>query len=46
MFCLVNDILDFRALEQGNYKNILESFSPLKALKFTLSIFKNQAQLQ
>ena len=46
MFCLVNDILDFRSLEQGNFKKMIESFSPLQALEFTVSIFKNQAQLQ
>ena len=40
LLCLVNDMLDLKSIEQGNFISHLEDFSPIETIKFIMSIFK------
>mmetsp|Transcript_23563 Transcript_23563/g.31595 ORF Transcript_23563/g.31595 Transcript_23563/m.31595 type:complete len:132 (+) Transcript_23563:1308-1703(+) len=46
LVCLVNDILDRKLIELGQFETRREHFDPTKILRFIVSIFANQANLQ
>ena len=38
LFINVNDMLDFRLIEEGNFEPKIELFSPVQTFKFILSV--------
>ena len=46
LICLVNDILDLKMVQKGQFVPKNEVFSLREAIKFVLSIFSQQAQIQ
>ena len=40
MLYVVNDLLDLKRIEQGDYMPNVESFSPSEVLQMTLTMFK------
>ena len=45
LLCLVNDMLDIRMIENGVLEQKLNFFSPVKLLKFIISMFMPQCKL-
>ena len=43
LICLVQDMLDYKMFEQGQFVTRKERFSPAETFRFVLSIFAQQA---
>jgi len=41
----VNDVLDLKTIEKGNYDHKLEKFSPKQILEFVKNLFQPQSKM-
>jgi hypothetical protein len=44
MLCYVNDLYDYRLINQGVYKQFREHFNPKVAFNFVMDMFKQTAE--
>ena len=46
LLCLVNDVLDIKLIEQGQFVPKIGSFAPQETFEFIMDMFKPQAEMQ
>lgn len=45
LICLVNDILDFKLMQQDKFQKRVQTFNPTDTFKFIMDIFEHQVKV-